>query len=118
MEGRKFSVFGREIVIQSSPRLVKLALIVLIVLSMAALGALWVVRAGILSDTEDMRQEAAALIDANGELKDKIEDVDSVQGILEIAGSELGLVDPDTVIIQPTDVTQPTEAPQTTAPAE
>ncbi len=112
MEGRKFQIFGINILLQPSPRLLKMVLILLIVSSMVALGALWLVRTGILSDTEDMRQEAAHLINENLELENKIEDVDTVQGILEIAGSELDLVDPDTVVIQPVQ-TQPTETQPT-----
>ena len=102
MTGRENPFRNIKFVIRSSPRMLKIALITLILLSMAALGTLWWVRTGILADTEKLRQEAATLIDENAELGDKIGQVDSIEGILDIAESELDLVDPNTVIIEPT----------------
>ena len=37
----------------------------------------------------------------NRDLQEKIDDVDSVEGVQDIAREELGLVDPDTIVIQP-----------------
>jgi cell division protein FtsB len=51
--------------------------------------------------TEDMRQEAMALEQRNDDLADKISILDSVQSVEQIAQEELGMVKPDTVIINP-----------------
>ena len=84
----------------ASPAL-KIVVIILIVCSMAALIALTWVRTSILNRTEDLREEAAGLEYENAELEDKIADYGSVDSIMDIAQEELGLVDPNTVIIDP-----------------
>ena len=53
------------------------------------------------SQIEDMRQEAAALEAENDDLQEKIDGKDSVEGLEQIAGDELDLVDPDTIVIDP-----------------
>ena len=94
--GRKF-----QIVFRPSTTLLKIVVIVLIVFSTAALIALSWVRQSIQVQTEDLRQEAVALEQENADLEDKIGNLGSVQSIEEIAQEELGLVQPDTVIINP-----------------
>ena len=98
MEERGNPFRNVKVVVRPSTPLLKIAVIALIVLSMAALLALSWVRSGINARTEDMRQEAAQLIDENAELETKINDLGSVQSVQDIAQEELGLVDPDTVI--------------------
>jgi len=90
-----------QLVFRPSTTLLKIVVIVLIVFSMAALAALSWVRQSIQLRTEDMRQEAMALEQRNADLEHKISILDSVQSIEEIAQEELGLVKPDTVIINP-----------------
>ena len=51
--------------------------------------------------TAAMREEAAILEQENEELQEKIENMDNVEGVQQIAEDELGLVDPDTVVIKP-----------------
>ena len=80
-----------------------------ILFSIAALVALRWVHNGINSEIQKMKDEAAAVEFANQQLTEKKEAVDSVQGIQEIAREELGLVDPDTVLIDPHNV-NPAEA--------
>ena len=84
----------------STPKL-RLAVILLIVFSMAALITLGVVHRNIRSGTQTILGEAAALEEENADLQNRIDNIDSSQVIAQIAGEELGLVDPDTVIIQP-----------------
>ena len=68
---------------------------------MAALFALRWVHTGILAETENLRDTAAELEEANADLQQKTEDIGSVQSVKDIANEELGLVDPNTVIISP-----------------
>ena len=90
-----------KVVVRRSPATLKIALIVLILLSMAALFALRWVHTGILAETENLRDKAADLAHANADLQQRTEDIGSVQSIKDIANEELGLVDPNTVIINP-----------------
>ena len=72
---------------------------VLIVFSMAALAALRWVHTGIQARTGELRDEAAALEHQNSELEEKIGELDSVKSVEDIARSELGLADPNTLIL-------------------
>ena len=94
--GRKF-----QIVFRPSTPLLKIVVIVLIVFSTAALIALSWVRQSIQVQTEDLRQEAMALEQENKDLENKIGILGSVQSVEEIAQEELGMVKPDTIIINP-----------------
>ena len=91
----------RRLVMRSSSTALKIMMAVLIVFSMAALAALAWVRGSIRSQVENLRQEAAAIEQENRELQEKIENLGSVQSVQDIAREELGLVDPNTVMIQP-----------------
>ena len=53
------------------------------------------------SQSEALRSQAASLEQENAELTDKLENMDNVEGIVDIAGEELGLVDPNTIIFKP-----------------
>ena len=90
-----------KVEVRSASSVLKIVVTVLIVFSMAALLALRWVHSGILAQTQEMRDEASAVEYANDELRDKIDDIGSVQSVQDIAQQELGLVDPDTVIITP-----------------
>lgn len=89
-----------KLVLYPSSRTLKVAVIVLILFSMIALGAIAWVRTSILSRTEDMRSEAAALEDENAALEEKIGNLGTLESIRDIAREILGLVDPDTIIIE------------------
>lgn len=84
---------------KSSPA-TKIVASVAIVLSILALIALGVARKDIMSQTDAMRKEAAQLEAENQRLEDKLGAQDSIVSVQEIAEEELGLVDPDTVIIE------------------
>lgn len=74
-----------------------IAIIVAIVLSMSALAALHLSMGFLKNRTEDLRDKAAHLEAENAALQEDIEQVDSIQGIVEIAEEELGLVQPGAV---------------------
>ena len=86
---------------RSSSKLLKLVVAALIVFSMAALLALGWMGKGIAERTQAQKEAAAALEQENADLQEKIDKVDSVEGVRDIAREELGLVDPDTIVIQP-----------------
>lgn len=79
----------------------KVAIVCAVVLSTVTLAALHGILQQTLEQTEALRQQAAQLEQENAELKDKIDDLGSVDSVEDIAKEELGLVDPDTVIIEP-----------------
>ena len=93
---KKFRVEWR-----SSSNLLKIVVAALIVFSMAALLALGWMRSGLRERPQAQKDAAAALEQENRDLQEKIDDVDSVEGVQDIAREELGLVDPDTIVIQP-----------------
>ena len=86
---------------RSSSNLLKIVVAVLIVFSMAALLALGWMNSGLRERTQAQKDAAAALEQENRDLQEKIDNVDTVQGVQDIAREELGLVDPNTVVIQP-----------------
>lgn len=86
---------------RSSSKLLKLVVAALIVFSMAALLALGWMGKGMAERTQAQKDAAAALEQENRDLQEKIDKVDSVEGVRDIAKEELGLVDPDTIVIQP-----------------
>lgn len=90
-----------KVILRPSPLSLKILLIVLILLSMVALIALRWVTNNIRQETENLREEAAAVEYENEGLEEKIDEVDSVQGVQNIAEEELHMVDPNTVIIDP-----------------
>lgn len=102
MARKKNPLKNAKIVIRHSPAALKIALIVLILLSMTALVALRWVHRGILEETDHLKDTASALEEANADLQQKTEELGSVKSVQDIAKEELGLVDPDTVILTPT----------------
>ena len=90
-----------KVITRPSPPALKIALIVLIILSMAALLALRLVHNGIQEEIQNLKDEAADYEHANSVLDEKMKDPESVDNIMDIAKEELGLVDPDTILIDP-----------------
>ena len=101
MAEKKNPLKHAKVVIRQSPAALKIVLIVLILFFMVTLAALRWVHTGILEETENLRDEASALEHANTELVEKTGELGSVKSVEDIAREELGLVDPDTVIIDP-----------------
>ena len=90
-----------KVEVRPASNILKILLIVLIIFSIVALAALSWVHSGILSEIDELKQEASGLEHANSELERKTEELGSVQSIQDIAKEELGLVDPDTILIEP-----------------
>ena len=101
MEAQTKSVRKVKLVARPSSPLLKIVLVVLIVFSMAALLALGWMHSGLRERTQAQKDAAAALEQENRDLQEKIDNVDTVQGVQDIAREELGLVDPNTIVIQP-----------------
>ena len=74
-----------------------IVIIIAIVLSMGALTALHLSMNELKNRTEDLRDKAANLAADNQELDENIAQVDSIQGIVQVAEDELGLVQPGAV---------------------
>ena len=90
-----------KVEVRPASNILKIILILLILFSIVALVALRWVHNGILDQIDELKDEASGLEYANEVLEQKTEDLGSVQSIQDIAKEELGLVDPDTVIIDP-----------------
>ena len=101
MAQKKNPLKNAKVVVRQSPAALKIILIVLILFSIISLAMLRWVHNGILTETENLREEASALEHANTELAEKTEELGSVKSVQEIAQEELGLVDPNTVILDP-----------------
>ena len=79
----------------------KIAVIAVVLVSMATLLTVWYYKEQTEKEYEQLRQEAISLEQQNSRLQASIDKLGTVQGIIQIAKEELGLVDPDTVIIEP-----------------
>ena len=88
-----------KVEVRPASHILKIILILLILFSIVALIALRWVHNGILTQIEELKDEASGLEYANEVLDQKTEDLGSVQSIQDIAKEELGLVDPDTILI-------------------
>lgn len=99
MEKKKNPLKNVQLQVRPSPPVLKILLIVVILLSMAALGTLRLVQNGIRAEVENLKDEAAELEYANSELDRRMEEPDSVQNVQQIAREDLGMVGPDTVVI-------------------
>ena len=87
--------------LRPSPRSTKIMLIVAILFAMTALIALRMAITDLDNRAEDLRKKAAAMEQENKDLQENIGILGSVQSIIQIARDELGLVDPNTVILEP-----------------
>ena len=90
-----------KVEVRPASNILKIILILLILFSIVALVALRWVHNGILTQIDEMKDEASGLEYANAELDQKTEELGSIQSIQDIAKEELGLVDPDTILIDP-----------------
>ena len=90
-----------KVEVRPASNILKILLILLILFSIVALISLRWVHTGILNQIDALKEEASGLEYANEVLEQKTEELGSVQSIQEIAKEELGLVDPDTILIDP-----------------
>ena len=84
-----------------SRKITIIMLIVAIVLTTGALTALHLFKSQLQNRNDALREEAARLEMENAALQEDIDQVGSIQSIVEIAEKELGLVQPDAVFYQP-----------------
>ena len=101
MKEKKNPLKNVQVVVRPSPTALKVVLILVIVFSMAALLTLRLVHNSIQEEIQELKGEAAEYEYANSELDRRMEDPDSVENIRDIAEEELGMVNPDTILIEP-----------------
>ena len=85
---------------RSSNRM-KVFVIVVIILGIVGLFLIRGALADVNADNRDLANQAAQLEQENEELKDKISIQGTKEAVIQIARELLGLVTPDTVIVQP-----------------
>lgn len=90
-----------KLVYRKSRTATKIVVIAAIVLSILALTALTVTIHLTRAETENLRQEAIGLERENSRLERYIEQYGTIEGIIRIAQEELGLIEPESIIIQP-----------------
>ena len=90
-----------KLVRQRSSNLSKIVVIITIVLCTVSLITLRLSMNKIEDHTRDLRNQASALEEENADLKEKIDQLGSVQSVMDIAREELGLVNPDAVLLEP-----------------
>ena len=88
-------------VYRRSSNFTKTAVMSAIVLSVAALVALSISIHAANARAPELTDQAAQLEQENDRLEDKIDSLGSADSVEDIAKDELGLVDPDTVIVKP-----------------
>lgn len=98
-----------KIELRRSPLALKIILTVLILFSMAALIALSWVHQDIRAQVAELKEQAVQVEHRNAKLEQRTKNAGSVSTIQEIAQEELGLVDPNTVVIRPEENPQPSE---------
>ena len=101
MAERHIKVGNSQVILTPSSGLLKVLVVVLVVLSVTALVALNWVQLRLENQTRAMHQEAVAVQHQNQELQRKINALGSEESVREIARDELGMADPDTILIQP-----------------
>ena len=90
-----------KVEVRPASNILKIILTILILFSIVALIALRWVHNGILTQIDDLKDEASELEHANEVLDQKTQELGSVQSIQDIAQEELGLVDPNIIVIDP-----------------
>ena len=101
MQESSVKICRTRIVWNRSSTLLKILILSLVVFSMLALAALSWVRLSVQSQIADTRNLAAQTAGQNRQLQERLADMESDEAVRAIASEELGLVDPDAVIIQP-----------------
>ena len=90
-----------RLVFRQSTPLTKAAVCSAVVLALVALLGLNIAIGAAADSTASMADEAARLEQENKELQENIDSLGSADSVGKIAEDELGLVDPDTVVIDP-----------------
>ena len=105
MTGKFFKRF--RFVYRRSSNLVKCVVLATIVLCMVTLITLGIFTAKERQREEQLRKQAALMEEENQALRDKIQQIGTPQGLIRYALEELGLVDPDTIIFDSVEQTDP-----------
>ena len=90
-----------RIIVRPAAKKLKIILILLVLIGTVALAALITVRVRIERETQAKLDQAAVLEQENADLAEKTGQLGTSDSIRDIAKEELGLVDPDTVLIDP-----------------
>lgn len=90
-----------RLVFRRSSTLTKTVVLSAVALSMVALLTMHFTISATQRKTRELAEQAARLEQENSKLEDNIDGLGSAEGVEQIAKDELGLVNPDTVIIQP-----------------
>lgn len=90
-----------RLVYRKTPTLTKIVVSVAVVLSMAALLMLHGAIDATKQDSEDLRQQAIALEQEKQQLEQYEAEKGTIQEVIRIAMEKLGLLKPDSVVIQP-----------------
>ena len=90
-----------KLVVRKSRPVTKVVALCAVVLSTVALLTLQNAILTSRENTAALMDQAGKLQQQNQELENRIDGLDTAEGIRDIAENELGLVDPDTVIIVP-----------------
>ena len=97
---RKF-LSSIKLVCRTTSTLTKIVVLTALVLSMAALLMLHGAIDATRKDTEELRQQAIALEQEHNQLEQYEKEKGTIQEVIRIAMERLGLVKPDSVVIQP-----------------
>ena len=102
------SIFQRiRLVYRESSMTLKIIVLCMVVFCTVALIALGVGIHQTKAQTERLRQQAAQTEQENAQLDEDISQLGTIQSVIRIAREMLGLEDPDAVIIDPVEETQP-----------
>lgn len=90
-----------RLVFVRSSRLTKILILSAMVFSLVALAILRTAISMGSNHLDSLRHQAAQLEQENSQLEQDIDSLGSLDSLQQIAKDELGLVDPDTVVLQP-----------------
>ncbi len=90
-----------RLVYKRSSRLIKCVVLCAIVLSTVTLLTIQAQLQGAQARRDALQNQAAQLEQENGQLEENIDDLGSIDSVEQIAKDELGLMNPDTVIMTP-----------------
>ena len=100
MTERKLQIGKVQIIFFKSSRRILIPLAAVLLLTAAALGTLRLVESQMSRQTEDMQSQVAQITYENELLERYAKELGSVKSIERIAQEELGMVYPDTVLIE------------------
>ena len=90
-----------RIVFRRGSLALKLAVLAVVTLSLFTMLVVWVYKQQAEKDYEDLKDQAIVLEQENSRLQEAIDMLGSIKSVAQIAKEKLGLVDPDTIIIEP-----------------